>query len=99
MHGGMSIFGEGWQQCSGSGWGPTRLRVRIQQYRGLGYWATKREVTTDWRWLSYRYINTHWHCAAGSGLQTYRVVTTGWAVGGYYSASVQSGNYLRVYCP
>jgi hypothetical protein len=41
---------------------------------------------------------TVWYDCSGDGKYTYRVVTDGFAVGGVYSQSVQSENYLTVSC-
>lgn len=98
-YGGEAIVGEGWQGCSGWWYSPIKIVVQVQQYRGWGYWATKEQVDTGYQstnWLS-RYAG--WICAAGSGLQTYRIVTLGFSEGGRYQNAVQSGNYLRTHCP
>lgn len=94
-----AIDGEGAQYCSGTGYEPTRLKVVVQQYRGLGFWRTK--ATTDSGYINAWDLSRWaiWFCAYGSGTQTYRIVSTGYAEDGAYSRSVQSERYLRVVCP
>ncbi len=95
-----SIEGEGSQFCSGSGWENTAIRITIQRYAGVGIWNNKYQWTSPWEgvpegdWID-EFI--YYYCS-GSGTQTYRVVTDGWAVSGWYTDSVQSLNYLRVSC-
>ena len=93
------IAGEGMQGCWGAGWQAQRLKIRIQQYRGAGYWRTKYEWTSGWSYQDFLSRYVWWYCASGTGTQTYRVVSTGYADNGVQALTVQSENYLRVKCP
>jgi hypothetical protein len=94
------IHGEGTQLCSGVGWENTAIRITIQRYAGVGIWNNRYQFTSPWEgvpdgdWIDYI---VWWGCT-GSGTQTYRIVTDGWAQSGFYTQSVQSANYLRVAC-
>lgn len=100
VSGHWSIKGSGSNFCSGSGYQPLTMKITVQQYRSFGIWASKYSMTRgpefgvndQWGWAA-------WYCASGTGKQTYRIITDGWADGAMYHKAVQSGNYLRVYCP
>jgi hypothetical protein len=96
------IKGDGSQFCSGN-YHLQRIKVTIEQYRGLGIWDKKASVGyTAWTQNDFLERFVSWTCAAGSGNQLYRVVTDGQFIGRSgqtYSAAVQSGNYLRTTCP
>jgi hypothetical protein len=94
---GTTLSGEGWQQCSGSGYQPISLKLAIQKYRGFGLWANLSSYQTPYYYTDWIDITTYTSCA-GQGTQTYRVVSTGYAENGAASQAVQSLNYLRVYC-
>jgi hypothetical protein len=98
-NGRQAIEGNAWEACAGQGWERDRLVVRVQQYRSFGYWVTK--YAWDSGWLDVPYIGRTiwWYCAAGSGVQTYRILATGYARDGKYSKTSQSVHYLRVRCP
>lgn len=93
------IAGDGSQACSAVV--DQAITVTLQQYRGAGFWRTKaqRNASGVDDFLARRVA---WQCdGTGSGTQTYRIVTDGrfTALGGaQYSATVQSANYLRVFC-
>lgn len=93
------IEGEGMQGCWGAGWQAQRLKIRVQQYRGSGYWRTKYEWISGWTYSDFISRSVWWYCASGTGTQTYRIVSTGYADNGAQALSVQSENYLRVKCP
>jgi hypothetical protein len=93
------IEGYGFQSCTGVGWQLQRYKIQVQQYRGWGHWATKTSWPSEWTNTSFVSRTQWWRCASGTGKQTYRIVSTGWAEGGRYGLSVQSENYLRVTCP
>ncbi|MDQ4144274.1 MAG: hypothetical protein M3198_11125 [Actinomycetota bacterium] len=96
-----AIHGEGTQICSGLYY-LQRIKVSVQQYRGLGFWSTKAYVWSPWTSFPTNTRLVSWKCAAGSGTQTYRIVTDGEFIdydGATYKASVQSLNYLRTKCP
>lgn len=89
--------GDGSQACSGSGWQNQKITVAIQTYIGLGFWDNRVVVPTNWSAEPFIDESAYWDCT-GSGTQTYRIVTTGWAASGDYGASVQSQNDMRVTC-
>lgn len=91
------MMGNGLQLCSGAGYANQKITVAIQTYIGLGLWDNRVVVPTAWSSADVVSESAYWDCT-GSGTQTYRIVTTGWAASGDYGASVQSENYLRVTC-
>jgi len=93
-----TIEGEGFQSCSGINWSPQRVKVTLQRYLGLGFWNNLTIVDSGYVYINFVQRDFIFDCST-QGTQTYRVVTDGFAVGGLYSASVQSLNYLRVACP
>lgn len=96
---GYVVGGEGAQLCSGVGYQEQYIEVAIQTYIGLGYWDTRVKVPME-NWSASDFVNLdiYWECT-GSGTQTYRIVTNGWAANGLYqSPAVVSGNYLRMTC-
>lgn len=82
-----------------NGYGPIHLTQWIQQYRGLGVWSNKREVSTKAQDIGFQSLTNYWQCGKGSGNQKYRIVTEGYAEGVNFSQLVQPQNYLRVTCP
>lgn len=92
-----TIEGEGFQSCAGSGWAPQNVRATLQKYKGFGFWNNLTRVEWGYTTIDFIDVNFIYDCS-GLGTQTYRVVTDGYAVGGLYSSSVQSLNYLRVSC-
>ncbi len=92
-----TIEGEGFQSCSGTGYTPQRVRVTLQRKLGLGFWNNLTIVDSGYVNVGFVQRDFIYDCSS-LGTQTYRVVTDGYAVGGAYSSSVQSLNYLTVAC-
>ncbi len=91
-----TVEGEGAQWCSGSGWWPQKIVVTLQRHRWWG-WQNVNRVESSWAYIYFVHRDFIYNCS-GTGTHTYRVVTDGYAEGGYYKASVQSENYLRRSC-
>lgn len=96
-----AVKGDGEQFCSGAFlW--QKIVVEVQQYRALGYWATKASVSSGRKTNIFIYETVSWLCGAGSGNQLYRIVTYGSFKDmnlNIYSQAVQSEKELRVTCP
>jgi hypothetical protein len=92
-----AVYGEGHQSCSGSGWTPQEIRVTIQRYLGLGYWASL--ATTDSGPVFSYYIDeiALYNCSR-LGTQTYRTVLDAYVANGTYHQASESGTYLRATC-
>jgi hypothetical protein len=92
-----TIYGDGWQGCSGTGYEQTALRVTLQRYAGLGIWNNRVQEdvgfsNSDWISKSISY-----NCS-GTGTETYRILVDGWAVYGLYKETAQSSKYLIMTC-
>ena len=98
--GSTAITGYGDQSCT-----PGPLTVEIDLYmqhqQWWGGWTTDAgPIYAGANGNSYLFQNIAYICPSGS-VQTYRIVNQGWAQdvdGTWYTASVQSGNYLTVKC-
>lgn len=95
-HNGTYLSGNGWQSCSGSGYTPAKVDVKIQRSRWYG-WETMSSASGNWEYDPWQELWDYYECA-GTGTHDFRVVTTGYAQFGAYSQSVQSLNYLRINC-
>jgi hypothetical protein len=92
----IRIAVEGDQFCTG-GYQPQRIRVTLQKYLGLGFWNNVHRNGIAWsnnQFVDYTLITDCSHM----GTQTWRGITDGWATGGVYSFSVQSGTDPRLKC-
>jgi hypothetical protein len=93
---GDEVEGDGWQTCSGAGYAPARVAIKIQRSRWYG-WETMYTYISDWTSANHDEA-TVWYDCSGEGIHDYRIVTTGYAQGGSYYQDVQSENYLHMNC-
>jgi hypothetical protein len=74
---GSSAVAYAYWTCTGIG--AASVVVKLQQYRGAGFWRVKRSVTHNLGRPFYsRRLTAAWACAAGTGTQTYRTETWVW---------------------
>jgi len=98
---GYYIYGGGQLTCTGAVHYMT-LNVVVQQYRALGFWATKQTGPTEQLDGSGTvYASVAWQCANGSGNQLYRIVANGFVIDvlGYTASGSNSSAQLRTTCP
>lgn len=81
------IYGSGTAYCNGGG----AVQTLLQQYRGLGYWATK--ASSSATGTDVITATAVWICASGTGTQSYRTNAGGNSGAGATSATV------RITCP
>lgn len=81
----------------GAGFLQTSLKVTVQSYMGLGLWKNRTSLSTSYTNHAWLERVPDYYCR-GVGVQTYRIVTDGWAVYTSYHKAVQSETDLRIYC-
>lgn len=84
------------QVCSGSGYGPTKADVVLQQYWGVGIWNNKSTGASNWSSQSVTGIKVYYDCS-GDGRKTYRGIGRGYANGGAYVSAETFSQYQQEY--
>ncbi|WP_157181318.1 hypothetical protein [Actinopolymorpha alba] len=92
------VHGYGRQVCSGSGWPPQRITVRVQRYLGLDLWQNVNTPSDSGYTGQSTIEETTDYLCRSTGDERYRIVTDGYWASGYYHAAAQSPLAMRWTC-